>query len=452
VTAEPVFQAVFAGAAVLVAASFVAVLLRPVPHNLLKAGAVACAVAAVGGWIAFVFEPGAGLGAAAAGLTLCAVAEVGALVLGTALERRRQVEVDLARAEERLSRLIDEETERRATELARTLARARADASSMLAEEERKFAVERQRLIAEREERARTEIAEALSLAHQRAEQRVAALAGDLEQLQQSVRSEITRLGERQTQLMAEAERRLESDNRGLISVHEEQRAALARVRAELAEATEAAFATAKGEIDEHAAERRRALHEVSERLRRRERELREQIELEESEAAQRIRASFEDTERRQLDQLERRIDRAGERYVEAAEQQFDASIKTAREEAARRLGRELERSTAMFAHETESVLAERLSKIGDLGAQRLERRLTEGEAALAQRRDDLLAVLEQRMSEAETDVKRRLEALEGETDAERRVLEARLQELTRRVDELVAEAESRLASAVRSP
>ena len=124
------------------------------------------------------------------------------------------------------------------------------------------------------------------------------ALTSDLEQLQHSVRVEIKKLGERQSQLMAEAEHRIESDNRRLDTSHEEQRAALARVRTELAEAAEAAFASAKGEIEEHAAERRRA-DEVSERLRRRERELHEQIEREENEATLRISASFEDVERR---------------------------------------------------------------------------------------------------------------------------------------------------------
>jgi hypothetical protein len=451
VSAESVFQAVFAGAAVLVAASFVAVLLRPVPPVLLKGAALACAAAALGGWIAFAFEPTLELGAAAAGLILCCVAELGALVLGEALARRRDVEGELARAEGRLDRLIAKEGERRAEELSHTLARARADASSMLADEERKYALERQRLIAEREEQGRTELAEALSRAHQRADERVAALTSDLEQLQQSVRVEIKKLGERQSQLMAEAEHRIETDNRRLDTSHEEHRAALARVRTELAEAAEAAFASAKGEIDEHAAERRRALHEVSERLRRRERELHEQIEREENEATLRIRSSFEDVERRQLDHLTRLIDRAGQRYVEAAEQQFEASIKGARDEAARLLSRELERSSAMFAREAESVLAERLSKIGDLGGQRLEKRLSESEALLSRRRDEILATLEQRLSDAEGEQRRRIEALEAETEAERGILETRLQELARRIDETVAEAENRLSSVIRS-
>jgi hypothetical protein len=451
VTAESVLQAVFAGAAALVALSFVAVLLWRVPRDLLKGAALACAGGALAGWVLFALDPGLTRGASAAGLTVCAVAELGAYVLAGALKRRRNVELDLAEAEAHLSRLIEEEAARRAEDLSRMLARARADASSVLAQEERTFAAERQRLVAQHEERARTELAEALSLAHQRAEQRVAALAGDLEQLQQSVRGEIKRLGERQTQLIAEAEQRIEKDNKHLDTAHDEQRAALARVRTELTEAAEAAFATARTDIEEHAAERRRALHEVAERLRRRERELREQIEREEAEAAQRIRAGFEDVERRQLDKLGRLIDRAGERHVEAAEQQFAASIKLAREEAARRLSRELERAAALFAREAETVLAEKLTRLGDLGAQRLERRLGEGEAALDRRRDEILAGLEQRLADAEAELRRRLQSLEADTEAERGILEARLQELARRIDEVVSEAENRLGSAIRT-
>jgi hypothetical protein len=451
VKAETVLQAVFAGAAVLVAASFVAVLLWRVPRKVLQGAALACAGGALAGWIAFAFGPSLELGVAAAGLTAAAVAELGAIVLAGALEQRRDVEGDLVEAKNRLSRLIDEETERRAKELSRTLARARADAASVIAEEERKHALERQRLVDEREQQARTELAEALSVAQHRAEERVAALAGDLEQLQQSVRIEIKRLGERQTQLIAEAEQRVERDSKHLDTAYDEQKAAVGRMRTELSEAAEAAFSTAKTEIEEHAAERRRALHEVSERLRRRERELHEQIEREETEAAQRIRASFEDVERRQLDQLRRMIDRAGQRYVEAAEQQFDASIRSARDEAAVRLSRELERSSAMFAREAESVLAERLSKVGDVGAQRLEKRLGESEAALARRRDEILVALEQRLTEAEAELRRRMKALEEETEAERGILHTRLQDLARRIEETVSEAEIKLGSALRS-
>ena len=424
-TAERVFQAVFAGAAVLVAASFVGVLLRACRPHCSKAQRSAAGSQPWGRGSRSSSSPGLGLGAAAAGLTLCAVAELGALALCDALERRRGVELGLVEAENRLSRLIEEENDRRAEELSRTLARARADTSSLLAEEERKFALERQRLIAEREEQARTEIAEALSRAQQGAEQRVAALAGDLEQLQQSVRS-----GDQA------ARRAPDAADHGAGAA---PRGGQPRPRYRARRAARRTGARAHG-----AGRRRPSLPSrppgprsrsttpsggarctrcrsvfaaasascASRSSARRPRRL------------QRIKSSFEDIERRQLDKLQRVVDRSGERYVEAAEQQFEASVRTARDEAARRLARELERSSAMFAHEAESVLAERLSKVGDVGAKRVEKRLTESEAVLTRRRDELLAALELRMSDAEAELRRRMAALEAQTEAERGILE----------------------------
>ena len=49
----------------------------------------------------------------------------------------------------------------------------------------------------------------------------------------------------------------------------------------------------AAGELEQHAADRRRALHEVADRLRRREHDLKEQIEREQSDAQQRIAATL---------------------------------------------------------------------------------------------------------------------------------------------------------------
>src|SRR5207237_259847 len=77
--------------------------------------------------------------------------------------------------------------------------------------------------------------------------------------------------------------------------------------------------------------------------------------------------------------------------------------IKTAREDAARRLARELERAVGVFAREAESVLAERLAHVGDAGAQRLERRLSQIGAGLERQRDELVAALEQRLADAES-------------------------------------------------
>ncbi|HVA32098.1 MAG TPA: hypothetical protein VMU58_12610, partial [Gaiellaceae bacterium] len=82
-----------------------------------------------------------------------------------------------------------------------------------------------------------------------------------------------------------------------------------------------------------------------------------------------------------------------------------------------------------------EAVLAERLAHVGDAGAQRLERRLTEAAHALERQRDEWMNALNGRIADLEADVRRRLEELGADTDAERAVLEARLQELMRRFE-----------------
>jgi len=69
----------------------------------------------------------------------------------------------------------------------------------------------------------------------------------------------------------------------------------------------------------------------------------------------------------------------------------------------------------------------------------------------LTRRRDELLAALELLMSDAEAELRRRMAALEAQTEAERGILETRLQDLARRVDELASEAENRLGATIRS-
>ena len=126
---------------------------------------------------------------------------------------------------------------------------------------------------------------------------------------------------------------------------------------------------SANAELEQHAAERRRALHEVADRLRKRERDLQEIAEREGNEAAQRIQISIGDVERRQVEQLQRIVGRETQRYAEAATMQFDTQIKTAREEAARRLSRELDLAVERFAREAEGVLTERLNHVSDAAA-----------------------------------------------------------------------------------
>jgi hypothetical protein len=76
---------------------------------------------------------------------------------------------------------------------------------------------------------------------------------------------------------------------------------------------------------------------------------------------------------------------------------------------------------------------------VGDAGAQRLETRLEDAVKTLERQRDDWIAALDGRIGELEQDVRRRLEELGADADAERAVIEARLQELLRRIDTTAA-------------
>src|SRR6266513_4918971 len=86
-----------------------------------------------------------------------------------------------------------------------------------------------------------------------------------------------------------------------LKAASEDQRAILAKLREEIERSAGEAGTAARREVEVHESERRRALHEVSERLRQRERELRDRIAAEETEAVRRIQSGFADVERRQI-------------------------------------------------------------------------------------------------------------------------------------------------------
>jgi hypothetical protein len=408
--------------------------------------AVAAAIesaAALAAWIVFALEHGSSLAVSAAGLSGCALVAAAALQLRGALERLAAVDAHLAQAQSQLFRLVDQEAEARAAELERTLARARADSASLLEEQERRFADERRRAFADRELEATAALSEKLTQTQGQVEQRLASWAQDLDRAAEVTKARITELAQRQQQQLGEVELRLASDAERLAAESEEQRAAIGRLRAELDRTLDETLSAARAEVEAHAVERRRALHELEERMSRRERELLEIVQREEAEAVQTIRAGFEDVQRRQVEQMARVVERSVSSYGDEAAQQFAALVKTAREDAAKRLARELDRSVSTFAREAEGVLAERLAHVGDAGAQRLERRLDKAAKDLERQRDDWIAGVDERISELETDVRRRVEELIADAEAERGVLAARLQELVRRFDSEAAVRES---------
>jgi ABC-type phosphate transport system auxiliary subunit len=134
-------------------------------------------------------------------------------------------------------------------------------------------------------------------------------------------------------------------------------------------------------------------------------------------------------------------IDRATSGYSEIASQQFADAIKIAREDAAKRLAREMERAVASFEREASGVLSDKLGQISDAGTQRLEKRLGQIAAGLERQRDDSVAALERRLAEAEEELMRRVQSLMADVDADRTVIQARLTELGRRIDDTYARA-----------
>src|SRR5256714_3012949 len=431
------FDIAFAAGVCLAAVALAGAALRFLPRAALAALAALELGATVAAWVAFALSHRhpREVAVAAGGLTGCLLAAGAALLLRRALAGTEAMDANLAQAQTKLRALVAGETAENAAELERSLARARADSVSLLVEEERRIAEEHRREFADREREVAASLTEALTGTQAQVEQRLAGWAQDLDRAAETTKARIAELAQRQKQLVSEADVRIAADAERLSADSEQQRAAVQRLRADLDKTLDEVLAGARTDLDTHAAERRRALHELDERLRRRERELLERIEREEAEAAQRIRAGFEDVERRQVEQMTRIVERAIAAHSDEAAQQFAALVKSSREGAARRLSRELDRSVEVFAREAEGVLAERLAHVGNAGAQRLETRLAEATKALERQRDDRLAALDGRMAELEAEIRRRIEELGADAEAERAVIEARLQELLRRLD-----------------
>jgi len=431
------FDVGFAASAAIAALALSAAALRAVPRVVLGLLTAVVLGGAVAGWVFYALRHShpRELAVAAGGISACALATGAALLVAWSLAGAAATETHVAAAQERLLELIAAEADERAAELERTLARARADSISLLADEERRIAEERRTAFSDRERELVASLTGALTEVQAQVAQRLSDWKRDLDRAADSTKERLGEIAERQQQLLGDAEARLAADSDRLSAESDTQREGMSRLRADIDKALANALALASGEIEAHAAERRRALHELEERMRRREKELMEQIEREELESAQRIRAGFSDMERRQIEQMARTVERATTTYADEATQQFGNLVKTSREDAARRLARELDRAVETFAREAEVVLAERLAHVGDAGAQRLEGRLAEAAKSLERQRDEWMTALDGRIGELETDIRRRLEELGADAEAERAVLEARLQELLRRME-----------------
>jgi hypothetical protein len=357
------------------------------------------------------------------------------------MARSRALDREFDRAKAQLEAAVESETRSRTGDLERTIARARADSLSAYAEEERRLAETRRTALEESEERLSQGLAEAFAKVQGQVEQRLASWHQDLDRAQRNLGERLEQVAQHERSLIEALEARLENDAERLQAADDEQRAGVIRLREDLARAVAESAAIAEAELEAHATDRRRALHQVSDRMTARERDLVRRVEREETEASRRIQSSFSEVERRQVEQLERVLDRASGNFVDAAMHEFDATIRATREEAARRLQRELERAVQRFAREGESLLADRMTQLGEAGGLRLEKKLGQVSAGLERQRDEFVATLSKRLGEVEADFRGRLAALADEE----RALEERLTELTRRIDQTVSRAEQRL-------
>ena len=429
---------------VAVAASFVAVVYRRVPERWL-AIAIALLIA-LAGFAAIVLAVGLAtdrwswqpVAVVFGGLVAAALAEVGALGLSRGMRRMRSVEDESALILDQLDDMLAANAAQRAKELEHTLARERAETIHLVTEEERRIRDERRIEVSREAELAGNELIESVTSNQQRLEHRLAAWSSDLERAQQQLKARLEELIRHQAEALKDHESRLNVQASEVSSLEEEQNVAIARVRAELDRAIVDAAETAKVEIEAHATERRKALHEVGERLRARERAMREQVDREEVEVRAQLSGEIAEVERRALEQLDRLMDRAVLRLSEDAERRFDAQLRDAREKTADRLSRELELSMETFTRSAEKEVAARISEAAQSSALKLQRQIDDvvraAEAqtsisnerihALTERLERSLDAAHGRLTEFEANVELELSAKLGEIERTLRAAE----------------------------
>jgi hypothetical protein len=289
---------------------------------------------------------GVSLGAAVAVAALFALALRRARRAATATDRL------VADARAAVRDIVAAETQAHTEEIRRFRAGARAETASVLAAEERRLSEERRLAFAERERQRGDTLADELAVTERRLEERLRGFTDDLERAQRHLESQLSHLVQRYRQAIADVESRLEAEAAELGSTADEQRKAVIRLREELERAAGQAVTEALDELEIHATERRRAIEEITERLRGREAAIAESIERAESDVRARLDVVLVEWERRQTERLERVTEREIERHTQVAMLAFDERLREAREEAVTRLERELDRTIERLVRE----------------------------------------------------------------------------------------------------
>jgi hypothetical protein len=429
-------EIVLAVALALVAAAFLGVVYRRVPDRWLVA--LVGALLALAGATAVLLVVGAAidrwdlgeLAVVAGGFLAAAAAAAGALGLSRGLAHIRSFEQLDSDVRHRLDEVLAQHAELRTTELSQTLARERAETSHMIAGQERQLREEARGEVAQLVDGARAELSHDVAETQRRLEQRLSAWSADLERAQQQLKLRLETLIRQQADALQTHEARLAAHATEVEALEGHQRAAMARIQDELERSVAEASAVTSAEIETHAAERRRALHEVGERLRNRERSMREQIEREEGELRQQLTTALAEVERRHLEQLERSLDRSVVRLQEDSERTFDRQIREGREKTAERLARELELSMEHFLKAAETEVVNRIADSAQASAARFQRQI-----------DDLVRAAEVQTGISNERVQALAERLERSLEAAHQRLtafEAHVElELTTKLDEI---------------
>jgi hypothetical protein len=397
---------------------------------------VVIGILAAASWVVLVLRPGSDLAISAAGTTAAFTASIGAIAMTIGLERGRRIEREFERGRTMLRSQLDNEVRSRTGELERILARARADSSSQLAEQERALAETRRHSIAEAEQAVQAKLAQMLAETQHDVEERIESWQRDLGRSENALSQEVSDLVRGLQGMVQETKARLQADGERISAESEEQRALIARLREEMTESIEQALAANRDELDKFANERRRAIQDIAERLGRREHEILERVEREENELQRRIQAGVAEIERRQLEQLQRFAERTVSSVSDDHARQFDDAMRDAREEASRRLHRELERGVEAFSRRAETMLGDRMRTLSDQNASKMKARMNAGLEELHTRADQSWAALEKRVADFELELRARLENLGSESESARSTLEARAHQLHRHLDE----------------
>lgn len=296
-------------------------------------------------------------------LVACLVGALGlTLALALALRRSRvraaATDTLVQQARAAVGDAVAVETSAHIEEIRRTLARERAETATLLAADERRHAEERRVVLGQHEQRSSERVAEQLARTERVLDERLRDVAADLDRAQLHLEGQLRRLEQRQREALAAVESRVEAEATELGSTAEEQRKVVIRLREELERVASQAVTEALDELESQTVDRRRAIDEITERLRARETAIAESIERAETDVRGRLDVLLVEWERRQAERLARVSEREIERHTQLAMTAFDERMREVREEAAEHLRRELDRAVELLArHELASRL-----------------------------------------------------------------------------------------------